>query len=264
MRIDFSEISERCFPNLRAAKRRCLQGCIWMEKTASCWGGLHQALPLEPHVHDTSCEIIYILRGTGKAMCDGSPETLAPRHMPLLPERAFPQPCQRWHGGTHILCCKCHNSKNVFMKKRVAFRTHKGACKGPQLCMRKLQHLKSALRRQEEMLPACFFGIAGKNRGRVFRRACGYGGKPSVFWACGATLEGERLEERARELAGRASGRARRAHFTETLHPGGDRRAILSDYKRLLACARAGVELSPAAETLLIPFMLWKKALSCS
>ena len=83
----------------------------------------------------------------------------------------------------------------------------------------------------------------------------------AFFGLVGATLEGERLEERARELAGRASGRARRAHFTETLHPGGDRRAILSDYKRLLACARAGVELSPAAETLLDSFYVVEKSL---
>ncbi len=83
----------------------------------------------------------------------------------------------------------------------------------------------------------------------------------SFFGLLGVTLEGERLEERARELAARAAGRARRARFAEALHPGGDRRAILSDYKRLSACARAGVELSPAAETLLDSFYLVEKSL---
>lgn len=83
----------------------------------------------------------------------------------------------------------------------------------------------------------------------------------SFFGLLGVTLEGERLEERARELAARAAGRSRRARFAEALHPGGDRRAILSDYKCLSACARAGVELSPAAETLLDSFYLVEKSL---
>ena len=59
----------------------------------------------------------------------------------------------------------------------------------------------------------------------------------AFFGLVGITLEGERLEERARELAARAAGRARRTRFAETLHPGGDRRAILNDYKRLCASA---------------------------
>lgn len=83
----------------------------------------------------------------------------------------------------------------------------------------------------------------------------------AFFGLVGITLEGERLEERARELAARAAGRARRTRFAETLHPGGDRRAILNDYKRLCASAREGVELSPAAETLLDSFYVVEKSL---
>lgn len=83
----------------------------------------------------------------------------------------------------------------------------------------------------------------------------------AFFGLVGITLEGERLEERARELAARAAGCARRARFAETLHPGGDRRAILNDYKRLCASAREGVELSPAAETLLDSFYVVEKSL---
>ena len=89
--------------------------------------------------------------------------------------------------------------------------------------MWKLQHLKSAPRRQEEMPAGVFFWNCPERIGGEF-----LGGHVDMavnrafFGLVGATLEGERLEERARELAGRASGRARRAHFTETLHPGGD------------------------------------------
>ena len=54
---------------------------------------LHGILPpgssIGYHTHETSSEIIYILSGTGRVLCDGAYEALGPGLLPLLPPGAM-------------------------------------------------------------------------------------------------------------------------------------------------------------------------------
>ncbi len=78
MRIDFSEISETVLSKFKGGEKEMLARMYLDGENRILLGRLAPGASIGTHVHDTSCEIIYILRGTGKAMCDGSPETLAP------------------------------------------------------------------------------------------------------------------------------------------------------------------------------------------
>lgn len=72
------------------------------------------------HTHETSSEVMYFLSGTGKVLYDGSGSRWLP-HLPLLPQRSQPQPCQRWHGGSGDLCRGAGARKEITSDRKGAY-----------------------------------------------------------------------------------------------------------------------------------------------
>ena len=68
------------------------------------------------HTHETSSEVMYFLSSTGKVLYDGGS-----RHLPLLPQRSQPQPCQRWHGGSGNLRCGAGARKEITSDRKGAY-----------------------------------------------------------------------------------------------------------------------------------------------
>ena len=78
MLIDFSALPETVVPHMRDGA-----GEVHLRKFADDRGKIMRGhLPagatIGLHVHETSSEVIYILSGTGRVLCDGIDEPLAP------------------------------------------------------------------------------------------------------------------------------------------------------------------------------------------
>lgn len=73
------------------------------------------------HTHETSSEVMYFLSGTGKVLYDGVWGAGGSRHLPLLPQRSQPQPCQRWHGGSGNLRCGAGARKEITSDRKGAY-----------------------------------------------------------------------------------------------------------------------------------------------
>lgn len=78
MRIDFSEIRETVLSNFKGGEKEMVARMYLDEENRILLGRLAPGASIGVHMHDTSCEIIYVLSGTGTAACDGREETLAP------------------------------------------------------------------------------------------------------------------------------------------------------------------------------------------
>ena len=78
MRIDFNAIDELCVPGMAGGT-----GTMGARMHVGAQGKLircaiHPGGSIGMHAHATSDDINYVLSGTGRAVCDGVPEPLAP------------------------------------------------------------------------------------------------------------------------------------------------------------------------------------------
>lgn len=74
MMIDFDKIEEVAIKNFRGGEQDTLARMFVDERNKIMYGKLEPGSSIGLHTHDTSSEIIYILQGTGKALCDGEYE----------------------------------------------------------------------------------------------------------------------------------------------------------------------------------------------
>ena len=78
MLLDFAKIPVEPVANMRGG-----QGTVLLQKTVQgpvkvMRGVLPPGATIGMHSHETNCEVIYILSGTGQVLCDGVQEPLGP------------------------------------------------------------------------------------------------------------------------------------------------------------------------------------------
>ena len=78
MNIDFSTIPESVIPHMRGGEKEVRAHMFTDERCKIMRGRLIPGASIGLHTHETSCEIIYILSGTGKILYDDGCEPLAP------------------------------------------------------------------------------------------------------------------------------------------------------------------------------------------
>ena len=78
MLIDFSAISETVIPHMRGGEKEVHAHMFTDAMGKVMQGRLPAGASIGLHTHETNCEVIYILAGTGKVLCDGVYELLAP------------------------------------------------------------------------------------------------------------------------------------------------------------------------------------------
>ena len=77
MVIDFSKMEEKVLPHFMGGEGELRAHMRVDELGKILHGTLNPGCSIGLHTHDTSSEIIYILAGTGKVLCDGVYEPLA-------------------------------------------------------------------------------------------------------------------------------------------------------------------------------------------
>ena len=77
MLINFEQIPETVIPKMRGGEGQVVSRMHTDEKNKIMRGLLAPGCTIGLHTHETSSEIIYILSGTGKVLCDGAYEPLA-------------------------------------------------------------------------------------------------------------------------------------------------------------------------------------------
>jgi len=93
MLLDFAKIPVEPVANMRGG-----QGTVLLQKTVQgpvkvMRGVLPPGATIGMHSHETNCEVIYILSGTGQVLCDGVQEPLGPgacSSLPWCPRRHNP------------------------------------------------------------------------------------------------------------------------------------------------------------------------------
>ena len=78
MLIDFSAIPESVIPNMRGGEK---EACMRTFQDGMCkimQGRLVPGASIGLHTHETNCEVVYVLSGTGKYVYDGKDEPLSP------------------------------------------------------------------------------------------------------------------------------------------------------------------------------------------
>ena len=103
MLIDFSAIPETVIPHMRGGEQEVHAHMFTDAMGKVMQGRLSAGASIGLHTHETNCEVIYILSGTGKVLCDGAYEPLRPRRLPLLPQGTRSQPHQRQRRGFGFL-----------------------------------------------------------------------------------------------------------------------------------------------------------------
>lgn len=78
MLIDFNAIPETVIANMRGGEKEVHARMYMDERGKVMRGKLIPGASIGMHTHETSSEVIYILAGTGKVLCDGAEEPLAP------------------------------------------------------------------------------------------------------------------------------------------------------------------------------------------
>ena len=86
MRIDFDHIEETVIPHMRGGEGQVAARMHTDGNNKIMRGVLAPGSTIGLHTHDTSSEIIYILSGTGKVLCDGVYEPLAPGDCHYCPQ----------------------------------------------------------------------------------------------------------------------------------------------------------------------------------
>ena len=76
MLINFNEIQETAIEKFRDGEKMTISRMYLDEKNKIMTGRLEPGASIGLHKHETSSEVIYILRGTGKVLCDGAYESL--------------------------------------------------------------------------------------------------------------------------------------------------------------------------------------------
>ena len=77
MLIDFAAMEEQIIPHMRGGEK---EAAMWIHTDAMgkiMKGRLIPGASIGLHTHETNSEIIYVLEGTGKVLCDGAYEPLA-------------------------------------------------------------------------------------------------------------------------------------------------------------------------------------------
>lgn len=78
MLLNFEEIEEKVIPRMRGGEGEMITRMFVNEDTKIMYGRLTPGSSIGLHVHETDSEMFYILSGTGKVLCDGVYEPLAP------------------------------------------------------------------------------------------------------------------------------------------------------------------------------------------
>ena len=76
MVIDFSKMEEKVLPHFMGGEGELRAHMRVDELGKILHGTLNPGCSIGLHTHDTSSEIIYVLKGTGKVICDGVEETV--------------------------------------------------------------------------------------------------------------------------------------------------------------------------------------------
>ena len=77
MLLNFDQIEEKVIPKMRGGEGEMITRMFVNEDTKIMRGRLTPGSTIGLHTHDTSSEIICILSGTGKVLCDGAYEPLS-------------------------------------------------------------------------------------------------------------------------------------------------------------------------------------------
>ena len=78
MRIDFDAMEETIIPHMRGGEKEVAARMYTDELGKIMRGRLIPGASIGLHTHEDSSEIIYLLSGHGKVLCDGVYEDLAP------------------------------------------------------------------------------------------------------------------------------------------------------------------------------------------
>ena len=71
MLIDFSKIEEQIIPNMRGGEKEFAVKAYTDGKCKAMHGRLIPGASIGLHTHETNCEVLYILQGSGKVLFDG-------------------------------------------------------------------------------------------------------------------------------------------------------------------------------------------------
>ena len=77
MLIDFAAMEEQIIPHMRGGEKEAAMRIHTDDMGKIMKGRLIPGASIGLHTHETNCEIIYVLEGTGKVLCDGAYEPLA-------------------------------------------------------------------------------------------------------------------------------------------------------------------------------------------
>ena len=78
MLIDFSAIPETVIPHMRGGEKEVHAHMFTDAMGKVMQGRLPAGASIGLHTHETNCEVLYVLAGTGKVLCDGVYELLGP------------------------------------------------------------------------------------------------------------------------------------------------------------------------------------------
>lgn len=77
MIINFDDINETVIKNFRGGEKDTIARMFVDDDNKIMYGKLESGASIGMHTHEGSCEIIYILDGNGKVICDGETERLS-------------------------------------------------------------------------------------------------------------------------------------------------------------------------------------------
>ena len=86
MRIDFKGMAETVIPHFKGGEKEIAAKMYADGVNRIMRGRLAPGASIGNHTHGTSSEILYILEGEAKAVCDGETERLAPGDCHYCPE----------------------------------------------------------------------------------------------------------------------------------------------------------------------------------
>ncbi len=78
MLLNFEKIEKKVIPKMRGGEGEMITRMFVNEDTKIMLGCLTPGSTIGLHTHETDSEMFYILSGTGKVLCDGTYEPLAP------------------------------------------------------------------------------------------------------------------------------------------------------------------------------------------
>lgn len=78
MKIDFKLIEEKNFPAFKGGNKSLDAKMFFDGKCRIMRGRLEAGASIGMHTHETNCEILMIIKGRGKAICEGTEEILEP------------------------------------------------------------------------------------------------------------------------------------------------------------------------------------------